>query len=383
MTTPTARMGNSRSERRRLGWVVGLLLSATVLSRVSSEASAAPPSTDASTQSTVVLIVSSDEAKRFASVVEAARTNLAAQGVTLSVLERGGDEHPARLAPPRLAAEAVGVFWFDDTRSGTLRVVLQTRGQGRFSRSVPGDPLDSATRDEAVWLILQTNSLALAMGARPSMDVEPEEPPADDALAPPSGVTGEVALDGTVEVVPLPRVLELGAHYASQGVGQRLPWQHGVELEATFHMDESWLVGLGYAAAIPDSRALPIGWQHAVELRGGARRTLGRRVELRALASVGVGALQWIDRDAARSGWRAVATAAIDAGVQIRIAGPISLWIAPGGVARLNPFALTECSLDAPTCSGEARRVVFEFWPVQPRLRAGLRVALPSARGRR
>lgn len=327
----------------------------------------------------MVLIVSSDEAERFASVVNAARANLAAQGVTLSLLEREADEHPARLAPPRLAAEAVGVFWFDDSRDDTFRVLLQTRGQGRFSRSVPGDPLDTATRDEAVWLILQTNSLALAMGARPAMDVEPEDVPPEPAPPP---RPGEFSLEGTVSVVPLPRVFELGVHYASQGVGRELPWQHGVELEATFHADEVWLVGLGYAAAIPDSGALPLGWQHAVELRGGARRAFGRRVELRALASVGIGGLQWINRDASTSGWRAVATAAIDAGIQLRLFGPASVWIAPGGVARLNPFALTECSLDAPTCSGEARRVVFEFWPVQPRLRAGLRIELPSPGGR-
>lgn len=375
-------MGNSKCERQRLAfaWLARVLLSALVLLGVTAETSAAPPpSTDSSTPPTVVLIVSKGEAKRFASVIEAAKTNLAAQGVTLSVLERAPDERPARMAPPRLATEAVGVFWLDASGADTLRVVLQTRGQGRFSRAVPGDPADSAARDEAVWLILQTNSLALAMGARPAMDVEPEEPPSEPQPLP---RPGEISLEGAVAIAPLPRLLEVGVHYASLGVGRRLPWQHGVEVEASFHTDELWLVGLGYAAAFPDSQSLPVGWQQTLELRGGVRRTAGRRVEFRALASVGVGAMQWINRDASTAGWRAVATAAIDAGIQVRVFGPASVWIAPGGSARLNPFALTECSLDTPTCSGEARRVVFDFWPVQPRLRAGIRVELPSARRR-
>ncbi|MGH1345613.1 MAG: hypothetical protein ACRBN8_28875 [Nannocystales bacterium] len=363
-------------------WLLGVALALSVLTP--HEVAAGPAGSgepSESVQPKVVLAADRAALRRFGGVLDAARANLSAQGVALSLVEVGGTEGASAVAPSELAGGALGVFWLDDVDSGPLRVVLQVADGRRFARTIAAAEMDPSTVEETVWLIIQSNSLALAMGARPSMEEEPPAKPKPADPVPP--VVPPFTLDGQVRVVSPKPVFELGASYSGVSVGRRLPWQHGAEIDASFHMDGAWVLGAGFSLAWPSGSAVPVGWQQRAELRGGARARLNRFLEARIMAHVGAAGLQWVNADADASGWRALAVAGLDTGVLVRLFGPVRLWVAPGFTAALNRFPLTECAADAATCVGEGRRVVFEMWRVQPRLRAGIRIELPTVAGAR
>lgn len=315
--------------------------------------------------------------------LRAAGTNLRADGVSLQpVTLEPGDRAEQRAVSLIAEPGVLGVFWFD-VHDAQVRVLLLTGPEQAYVRSVSVQGGSDETVREAVWLIVESGSLALVSGEAPAMQpaevelaVEPTSPAVSQA---PSEATGPSSTGGETHdgaaLGPGTRAKVTGGavvSYLGEGVGSPIPWQSGLGLDGVLDVGQRVRLRLGYGALLPTRGAQAIGWRHRAELYGGMRFPVGQRVALHVLIGAGVEAQQWRGSSSGDSGWRAVALAGLDVGLTVRVLGPLSLWLEPGIGLPLNRFALVECDTGGQQCTGAARRVVLEPWRVRPRVRGGL-----------
>ena len=327
------------------------------------------------------VLIGPDTDPGLVEALKAAGTNLRAQGVSLQpVALEPGERAEQRAASLIAEPGALGVFWFD-VHDAQVRVLLLTGPGQAYVRSVPVQGGSDETVREAVWLIVESGSLALVSGQAPAMQpaevaVEPTSPKASQAPAEVAGPSpsGRETPDASA-LDPGARSTVTGGvvvSYLGEGVGSPIPWQSGLGLDGVLDLGQRIRLRLGYGALLPMRGAPAIGWRHRAELYGGPRFTVGPRVTLHALIGAGVEAQQWRGSSSGENGWRAVALAGLDAGLTVRVLGPLSLWLEPGIGLPLNRFALVECDTGGQQCTGAARRVVLEPWRVRPRVRGGL-----------
>ncbi len=383
----------------RLLWLVSASLLGIAITPVRAECSvtrAPDQATPAVDEPVVVVAIRESAALSLTDALQTAQANLALQGITLRIVALPPEQRAATLAKTEFEAESsLGVFWFDERDPHALRVVLATHDRKGFLRTLPLTDGDAEEVKEAVWLIVESSSLALSLGHAPAMEaidptafeappVEPE--PSDEEAssevapdeAPPTRPPApSFELHGTVQPQRVKPVFALVASYLGEGLGTPLPWQHGVDVGAVVHTDGLWKLAFDYSLLVRPTEELVVGWQQGFEARGGLRTVLGQRVELHALVGAGVRALQWKNTQTDERGWRALATFGLDAGLIVGLSKSLSLWLEPGLTVAANRFTFTECSLDD-ECAGAGRRVVLDPWPVQPRIRAGIRVRIPN-----
>ncbi len=340
----------------------------------------------------VFVVVQPDTDPGLIEALDTAQAQLSGQGLSLARVERRADQTAAATARALLAEHSArGAFWLD-IQPAEIRVFLLASDGAAYVRRVPVDAEGAEAGREAVWLIVESGSLALASGAEVAMEAAPVEdlepaPPEAEPQAPP-----RPAPTPTVEPVvePAPRhssprdaippgrrgvpPIQIGVDYIGEGLASTVPWQSGLGVDALLLPRPLWRVGVRYGLMIPwRGDDPPVTWRHSVQLRAGPALIVGRLLEVSLLAGGGVEALRWRNRTTGARGWRAMGTAGLDAGLQIFVVpGRLVLSIEPGAAVVFNRFAFVECEAAAPACQGDARAVVLDPWRVRPRLRAGL-----------
>ena len=316
--------------------------------------------------------------------LDAARTQLAARGIDL---ERVDLEH----APDRTTARALtmqrsarGVFWFDRSTPDEIGVFLAAHDGSTFVRRV-SEPSPQA-RLEAVFLIVEHGSVALAAGDRVAMETveEEEEPIEEPEPDPPSQPEPEPAPESVpaeptaVETGGKPRArFGVSLAYRGESFASNLPWQSGAALGAYADLGRSLRVGVEYAFVAPwdsprsDVR-LPVGWRHGPSLHIGVRSELTNRFELSARLVGSVDLVHWRATDAGSQGVRVMGVVGPEIALRIRLVREAFLELSPGVGVVLNRFAFVECEASATTCAADDRRTLVDPWRFRPRLNAGL-----------
>ena len=341
-----------------------------------------PPSDTNAVRPVVILLpLGTDPA--LLETIATATTHLENSGVELQPIEISRDITPVAYARSLIKEEnTAGVFWLSSRKPDQIRVLLLTADGKGFIREVPVEADGPEASREAVWLIVVNGSRALATGEAlamaqaspedlaPPEEQQPEEPPDEP---PPEDDPPEDDPDEE----PPPDTLGGGfaAVYAGEGVASPVPWQSGVGFTGFLDPGRLARVALDYSLFIPWRRDDPVvTWRHQVQLRGGLRGDLGRLITLHGLIGAGIEAVRWQSNLDDRDGWRTWGTVSADFGLQVRLGGPVSLWIETGAAALLNPFDFIECEAGAAQCEGDARRTTLRPWIVRPRVRAGVSV---------
>jgi len=318
--------------------------------------------------------------------LDTARVQLEVEGVALAAVELRPDERAAVRARALLGSEdARGVFWFDQRNPEEIRVFLLDSEGAAHVRRVPIEPASAEASREAVWIIVQSGSMALATGQTLAMEVAQAEEVAGEPEPEPEAIEAEPEAIATppveVSVLDEPTPEEdrtqggLVGAYVGEGVAGAVPWQSGVGIGGVLDLGPRWRLAIDYGLLLPWRAGEPvITWRHRGELRAGPRWAAGERVQLYALLGGGVEGVRWREVSGDGAGWRVVASAGLDTGVEIRLTKWLALLFEPGAGVVLNRFAFVECADGSQACEGAARRVVLEPWRLRPRLRAGLRV---------
>lgn len=321
-------------------------------------------------------------------VLQEAQAHLQAQGVELSLVEpEAGQTAAGRARTLVREGKARGVFWLDERDPEEIRVFLLDPQGSAYVRRVPVDPEGVEASREAVWLIVESGSLALVSGEAVAMEqaaaedlrAEPEvEPP----LHPPS--SSEPSAGDEEPVAPLPGPTEptalavrgrVGLSYLGVGFARSIPWSSGVALDGALDLGPRWRLALGYGLLLPWRSGDPVvTWRHRAELRGGPRFEVHPRVELHALVGGGLEAVRWRERAGDGAGWRVTGLVGLDGGLSVRLVATLMLVVEPGVGLLINRFDFVECAQPAARCEGALRRVVLEPWRVRPRARVGLAV---------
>ena len=346
-----------------------------------------PASTDGLTTLHVIEAAGNDP--RLGRAVSAARARLHGQGVELVLTTPGPDEPAARLARTLTAGgRSQGAFWFDERTPGELRVFLITADGSAYVRRVPVEEGSAEASLEAVWLIVEASSLALASGQRVAMEqatgeLEPEVAPEPEPEPEPEpGLEAKEPApkpEGAPEpVTPTPDrvVVRLGLGYLGEGLASAVPWSSGAAVDVALDLGRRWRLALGYGLLLPwRSGDPPVTWRHRAELRAGPRVALGSRVELYALLGGGLEALRWHATAGDEAGHRVLGVVTLDGGLGLRLVSTLRLVLEPGSSVVVNRFDFVECAAGSQACEGAARRVVLAPWRVRPRARLGLQVS--------
>lgn len=345
----------------------------------------------------VYVIVGPQTDPALVEVLEAARANLQLQGVELQLLEPAPGQTAAGRARALVSGGlARGAFWLDERtpgqpgQPGELRVFLLDREGSAYVRRVPTDPASVEASREAVWLIVESGSLALATGetigmeAAKAEDLEPQPPPRGEPEPPP---TPAPARPEPPRPAPRPQPapperyqppfrMSYALSYLGSSLARAVPWSSGAAFDVSVLLRRPVMVALGYGLLLPWRSGEPVvSWRHRVELRTGPRYTVGPRLDLHLLAGAAMEALRWRSTsDAEDRGWRATALATLDGSLAVRLKANLWLTFEPGAEVLLNRFAFVECAAGAPSCEGASRRVVLDPWRVRPRARMGLAV---------
>lgn len=339
-----------------------------------------PPDVEGPRPVAILLPLGTDPAMLEA--IATATTHLGSSGIELQPIEISRDISPVSYARTLIDEEnTAGVFWLSSREPNKLRVLLLTAGGKGFIREVPLEPDSPEASREAVWLIVVNGSRALATGealamAQASLEdlAPPEEPKPEEP--PPEPPKDDPPPEDPKPEEPPPKKLGGGvaAVYAGEGIAAPVPWQSGVGVTGFVDPGRLARITLDYGLFLPWRTDDPVvTWRHQVLVRGGLRGDLGRFVTLHGLLGAGIEAVRWRGIDA-REGWRAWGTASADVGLQVRLGGPMWLWIEAGGAALLNRFTFIECEAGATQCEGDARRVSLRPWGFRPRARAGVAV---------
>ena len=323
--------------------------------------------------------------------LETARLQLGQQGLELSFVEPALGQTAASRARELVGeGQARGVFWLDERRPEELRVFLLDAQGSAHVRRIPVDPSGAEATREAVWLIVESGSLALAAGEQVAMeeakaeDLEPEPKPEPEPESesepepkPEPRPEPEPETEPKPELEPSPRPRgAVALSYLGAGLGAAVPWNSGVALDGSVDLGVRWRVAVGYGLLLPWRSGDPVvSWRHRGELRAGPRVSIGSRLELYALLGGGVEALRWRTTSGGGGGWRVTGMVSIDGGLQVQLWSRLSLRFEPGAEVLLNRFEFVECAAGGSSCEGDARRVVLAPWRVRPRARLGLAVS--------
>jgi hypothetical protein len=319
--------------------------------------------------------------------VETARARLQGQGVVLTVAAARPDETAAARARALVAGGlARGVFWFDERAPDEIRVFMLAADGSAWVRRVPVEPTAAEATREAVWLIVESSSLALATGeevvAMEQAGAElvagdPAGTPASDA-AESEPVEREPAVREPLPPEPAPPrrpAIHLGLGYLGESFAPQVPWQSGVGIDGAVDLGRRFRVGLGYGLLLPwRGGDPPVTWRHRVELRGGVRRLVRAWVELYALVGGALDLVRWRATAGEAEGLRAMGLFTFEAGARLRLHRGLWLVVEPGAAVLLNRFDFVECAAGATRCDGMLRRVVLAPHGVRLRARAGLAV---------
>lgn len=352
-----------------------------------SGAATAEPASEAAVEPTPVYVIrAADTDPQLLEALEAARARLQGQGVELTVAPARPDETAAGRARALVAGGlARGVFWFDERTPGELRVFMLAADGSAWLRRVPVDPEAAEATREAVWLIVESSSLALAAGEEVAMEqaedalveaqTQPVEPEDTATTSEPERASDPVVTpEPVVEPERRPR-FGLGLAYLGDGLATAVPWQSGVGLEAAIDLGARWRVALGYGLFLPwRGGDPPVTWRHRAELRGGLRGMVGARVELHGLVGGALEAVRWRASNGDGGGVRMLGVATVDGGLAVRLVGGLWLVAEAGAGVLGNRFDFVECAAGATRCDGMLQRVVLAPWRVRPRARVGLAV---------
>lgn len=320
---------------------------------------------------------------RLLEALEAARVRLEGRGVALTVATARPDETAAGRARALVAGGlARGVFWFDESAPGELRVFMLAGDGSAWVRRVPVDPETAEATREAVWLIVEATGLALATGEEVAMeqaddvlaqaDAEAKTDADTDATSEPPSASEPSEAEPTVE--PTRRTaFRIGLAYLGDGLATTVPWQSGVGIDGAIDLDGWWRIALGYGLLLPWRRGEPpVTWRHRVELRTGPRGRVGKLVELYALVGGALEAVRWRASTGDGGGVRMLGVATLDGGLGVKLVANLWLVLEPGVGVLWNRFDFVECAAGATRCDGPQERVVLAPWRVRPRVRVGL-----------
>lgn len=310
--------------------------------------------------------------------LEAARARLEGRGVALTVATARPDETAAGRARALVAGGlARGVFWFDESTPGELRVFMLAADGSAWVRRVPVEPETAEATREAVWLIVESTGLALAAGQEVAMEQADEVLAQAEAPRP----TAEPASASTRTVEPEPSepaatkhgpTFGIGLAYLGDGLATKVPWQSGAGITISADLEARWRVVLGYGLLLPwRGGDPPVSWRQRVELRAGPRVGLGQRLEVYGLVGGALELLRWQASDGDRGGMRALGVATLDVGLGVRLGANVWLVLEPGFGMVANRFDFVECAAGASRCDGTLERVVLEPWRIRPHARVG------------
>ncbi|MEX1365466.1 MAG: hypothetical protein AB1Z98_20230 [Nannocystaceae bacterium] len=378
-----------RASWARSWWIaLSLVLAPAPVVAGASSPSARPEPVELPT--TVYVVVGEQTDPRLREALDAARTNLAGQGVELRVVAARPEEPAAMRARDLVRGEgARGVFWIDERRPQQLRVFLLDSDGSAHVRRVPVVADSAEASREAVWNIVESGSLALASGGPVAMEEAstdelevvvrppPEPEPKTEPQTPVAAAGHEPDRPRELPTPPSPPRARgsLVVAYLAEGLASPIPWQSGLGLGGWLDLGAHMRLSLDYGLLLPWRTGDPtVTWRHRGELRAGPRWSVASRVplSLHVLLGVGLEAARWLG-DSGR-GWRAVATAGLDGGLALRLRAPVWLVLEPGLAVVLNRFEFVECAQGS-ACTGRARRVALRPWRVRPRVRLGLRLA--------
>lgn len=339
------------------------------------------PAVAPSEPASIYVIRAADTDPQLLAALEAARARLEGRGVALTVATARPDETAAGRARALVGGGlARGVFWFDESTPGELRVFMLAGDGSAWVRRVPVEPEAAEATREAVWLIVESTGLALAAGQELAMEQ------ADDVLSraeaatatdasPPSEPSAPAT---TVEPAPAsePRrrpTFGLGLAYLGDGLAAEVPWQSGAGIDASLDLAERWRIALGYGLLLPwRGGDPPVTWRHRVELRAGPRVRASQRLEVYGLVGGALELLRWRASTGDGGGVRALGVVTLDVGLGVRLAARLWLVLEPGLGMLGNRFQFVECAAGATRCDGMLERVVLAPWRVRPRARVGL-----------
>jgi len=319
---------------------------------------------------------------RLMEALETARVQLGAQGLDLGIVETSRGQSAAAAARALVERGATrGVFWLDQRDAHELRVFLLDDEGSAYVRRIPVEPGGAEASREAVWLIVESGSLALAAGQQVAMEkarAEELEPEPEPELEPAPAPAPKPVVTPEPELEPAPPRSRgwVGLSYLGAGLAGAVPWSSGVAVDGGVDLGPRWRLSAGYGLLLPWRAGDPVvTWRHRGELRGGPRVALGSRAEFHALVGGGLEVLRWRSPSEADDGWRPTGFASLDVGLSVRLAGPLWLRVEPGAEVLLGRADFVECAAGASDCEGASRRVALRPWPARPRARAGLAVA--------
>jgi hypothetical protein len=378
------RVGSTDKWGSRLRHVLRGLLMTTLPSMpvsATTPSSGAEIASDASTQTKILVLLGADD-REMRQALEAARTQLAARRIVLEPIEVDDRSTPDRAIARELGGEhaAQGVFWFDRSQPGEVGVFLAADDGSTFVRRVPVAAESSQASLEAVFLIVEHSSTALAAGVGVAMEsVEMDTGSQHDEPAPVANPeearsTQTIADDDSSPARAMAqRRVRFGASVAYRGesFAADMPWQSGAALGV--HLDVGrWLrLGLDYSFSAPwRADASPLIWRHGAGLHVGVRTNLTKRLELSGRLVGAVDLVHWATAEA--TDLRVVAVVGPDVLLRVHLFRGAFFELGPGVGIVLNRFAFIECEATATACEGDARRVALDPWRVRPRFQAGV-----------
>jgi hypothetical protein len=364
----------------RLG-IAALVAGGAVDGHAAPEPVAEPVAAPAAEPTPIYVVEAAGTDPQLLAALAAARSNLQGQGVVLTVATLRPDETAAGRARALVAGGlARGVFWFDERTPGEIRVFMLDADGSAYVRRVPVDPQTAEASREAVWLIVESSSLALVAGQEVAMEqaaevLEPE--PAVEPAVEPAPSPDPVASSEPAAIAPPRRLaVRLGLGYLGDGLAPTIPWQSGAGLDGALDLGRHWRLSLGYGLLLPWRRDdPPVTWRHRVELRAGLRGRVGARVELYGLLGGAVEAVRWRSSTGDGGGTRVLGLGTLDGGLGVRLVANLWLVLEPGVGVLVNRFDFVECAAGATRCDGMLRRVALAPWRVRPRARLGLAVS--------
>ncbi len=359
---------------------------ALVLVGIARDASAAPaephapPARDpasapdqAKTTRLLVLDIDDDDAGIDAAV-DQARTTLGHDDIVLERAQLAGELALPTLQDLLTARDASAAFWFRHDDPNRWDVYLVDRKGDAYRREVPIDPASPEATVEAVWLIVDGSSRAIAAGEQVAMvkvdlpEPEPEPQPQPQPQPQPEPPPEDETKPDPPPPPPSRAHGRLGVGYLGEGFADQAPWQSGVSIFGGVDLGRWLRLGLD-ANALLSNRPDPVTYRIQVLGYGGVHFGVGARLDFGVRAGLGA---ELIGYDgASRPGLRTLGLAGLDGSLEIGIVERLAFRLALGGTMPLNPVTFVECESPNAACEGDARRIVLQPWPARIRALAG------------
>lgn len=341
----------------------------------------------------VAVLVPRRRDPRVVEVVASVRSNLEPEEVRLvTVSVTGPDELGPRVVHAQQAAtehDARGVFWLDLRDDDEYLVYLYVPERAAvLRRRVPAASASVETAIEAMWLIVRSGSLAMAMGADPGMEaLDPDEVAASIEAATPPSAEAEADTDKSRETEPDGRPnpqrapprdgigLSVSLSYLGGGLGRRVAWQSGAAVELAYALHRHVRLGVAYGvlagSPVREPTELRI-LRHELAVVLGVGGAVHRRMRIEGRLLPAVELASWRAPDDGAAGLEVFGKAAAELLVRIELVPRLRLDVGGGAALAFNDFDFVVCAEQAAVCDDDARRVVLSPWRIRPRGRIGL-----------